>query len=83
MRNLIREFFKPSEDKILANQNAFYLADKVIELQEQVALLKEENSSLRKELSEVERKLNAIQPVVYNITSREDLSNYTLSLIHI
>ena len=78
MRNLIREFFKPSEDKILANQNAFYLADKVIELQEQVALLKEENSSLREELSEVERKLNAIQPVVYNITSKENLSNYTL-----
>ena len=78
MRNLIREFFKPSEDKILANQNAFYLADKVIELQEQVALLKEENSSLREELSEVERKLNAIQPVVYNITSNENLSNYTL-----
>tara|TARA_A100001234_G_scaffold9472_1_gene7744 strand:+ start:343 stop:588 length:246 start_codon:yes stop_codon:yes gene_type:complete len=78
MLNLIRQFFKPSEDKILANQNAFYLADKVIELQEQVALLKDENSSLRKELSEVERKLNAIQPVVYNITSNENLSNYTL-----
>ena len=78
MFNLIEKFFRPSEDKILTNQNAFYLADKVIELQEKVALLEKENTSLREELLVVEQKLNAIQPVVYNITSNENLSNYTL-----
>jgi len=62
----------------MANQNAFYLADKVIELQEKVKEVQYENKCLRNNLSELQQKINAIQPVVYNISSKENLSNYSL-----
>tara|TARA_B100000073_G_scaffold6271_1_gene5391 strand:- start:6961 stop:7206 length:246 start_codon:yes stop_codon:yes gene_type:complete len=78
MIGIIKSFFRPSEDKIMANQNAFYLADKVIELQEKVKEVQYENKCLRNNLSELQQKINAIQPVVYNISSKENLSNYSL-----
>ena len=78
MIGIIKAFFRPSEDKIMANQNAFYLADKVIELQEKVKEVQYENKCLRNNLSELQQKINAIQPVVYNISSKENLSNYSL-----
>ena len=62
----------------MANQNAFYLADKVIELQERVKEVEYENKCLRNNLSELQQKINTIQPVVYNISSKENLSNYSL-----
>jgi hypothetical protein len=46
----IRDFFKLSEDKILANKNAFYLADKIIELQNTVKKLEESNKCLQIEM---------------------------------
>jgi len=78
MIGIIKAFFRPSEDKIMANQNAFYLADKVIELQERVKEVEYENKCLRNNLSELQQKINTIQPVVYNISSKENLSNYSL-----
>lgn len=74
----IRDFFKPSEDKILANKNAFYLADKIIELQNTVKKLEESNKCLQIEMEQLQAKVNKIQPVVYNIMSEEKLSHYTL-----
>ena len=62
----------------MANQNAFYLADKVVELQERVKEVEYENKCLRNNLSELQQKINTIQPVVYNISSKENLSNYSL-----
>lgn len=78
MIKLIRYFFKPSEDKILANKNAFYLAEKIIELQERIKEVEYENKCLRDNLSELQQKINTIQPVVYNISGKENLSNYSL-----
>ncbi len=78
MIGIIKAFFRPSEDKIMANQNAFYLADKVVELQERVKEVEHENKCLRNNLSELQQKINTIQPVVYNISSKENLSNYSL-----
>lgn len=74
----IRNFFKPSEDKILANKNAFYLADKIIELQNTVKKLEELNNCLQTEMVQLQEKVNKIQPVVYNIASEDKLSQYTL-----
>ena len=54
----IRNFFKPSEDKILANKNAFYLADKIIELQNTVKKLEELNKCLQTEMVQLQEKVN-------------------------
>lgn len=78
MINLIKSFFAASEDKIGTNRNAFYLADRVIELQEKVKVLEEENKQMKDVLSDIQNRITAIQPVIYNITSKENLSEYTL-----
>ena len=78
--NLIRAFFKPSDDN-LSDKNAFYLADKVIELQEKVKELQKENELLKNSMLEIENRVTAIKPVVYNIKNHDDdcgLTNYGL-----
>lgn len=78
MINFIKSFFAASENKIDTNRDAFYLADRIIELQKKVKDLEEENKQMKDVLSDIQNRITAIRPVVYNITSKENLSEYTL-----
>ena len=68
MINLIKKFFSPT---IKESESAFYLADKIIELQERVAELERENRELNDLILEIETSLKSqidkIHPVIYNI----------------
>ena len=54
------------------DESAFYLADKIIELQEKVAELEKENRELHDLVLEIETSLKSqidrIHPVIYNIS---------------
>ena len=68
MLNLIKKFFSPT---VKETSSAFYLADKIVELQERVAELETENDELHDLVLEIEISLKSqidkIQPVIYNI----------------
>ena len=69
MINLIKKFFAPT---VKDESSAFYLADKIIELQERVAELEKENRELHDLVLEIETSLKSqidrIHPVIYNIS---------------
>ena len=69
MINLIKKFFAPT---VKESDSAFYLADKIIELQEKVAELEKENRELHDLVLEIETSLKSqidrIHPVIYNIS---------------
>lgn len=68
MIDLIKKFFAPT----VKDKSAFYLADKIIELQEKVAELEKENRELHDLVLEIETSLKSqidrIHPVIYNIS---------------
>ena len=68
MINLIKKFFAPT----VKDESAFYLADKIIELQEKVAELEKENRELHDLVLEIETSLKSqidrIHPVIYNFS---------------
>ena len=69
MINLIKKFFAPT---VKDESSAFYLADKIIELQEKVAELEKENRELHDLILEIETSLKSqidrIHPVIYNFS---------------
>ena len=69
MIDLIKKFFAPT---IKEESSAFYLADKIIELQKKVAELEKENRELHDLVLEIETSLKSqidrIHPVIYNIS---------------
>ena len=69
MINLVKKFFAPT---VKDESSAFYLADKIIELQEKVAELEKENRELHDLILEIETSLKSqidrIHPVIYNIS---------------
>ena len=68
MIDLIKKFCAPT----VKDESAFYLADKIIELQEKVAELEKENRELHDLVLEIETSLKSqidkIHPVIYNIS---------------
>ena len=78
MLRLIRAFFAPSTKPELDENNysAFAFANKILDLQRQIEELKQENVELSISLYECEGRLNEkidrIQPVIYNIASKEN-----------
>ena len=73
MINLIKKFFAPSTKD---TSSAFYLADKIIELQTKVDELEKENRGLHDLIIETEINLknaiDRIQPVIYNIHNKQN-----------
>ena len=69
MLRLIRAFFAPSEKINLEDGNTFVFANKILELQERVEAL--EKALLDCE-NRMELKIDRIQPVIYNIASKEN-----------
>ena len=69
MIDLIKKFFAPT---VKESDSAFYLADKIVELQEKVAELEKENRELHDLVLEIETSLKSqidkIHPVIYNIS---------------
>ena len=69
MINLIKKFFSPT---VKDESSAFYLADKIIELQTRVEELEKENRELKELVTEVElnlrEQIDKIHPVIYNIS---------------
>ena len=69
MIKLIKKFFSPT---IKDESSAFYLADKIIELQTRVEELEKENRELKELVTEVElnlrEQIDKIHPVIYNIS---------------
>ena len=78
MLKLIRAFFAPSTKPDLeeGDLSAFAFANKILELQKQIEELKRENVELTNSIYECESRLEAkidrIQPVIYNISSKEN-----------
>ena len=78
MIRLIRAFFAPSTKPDLeeGDLSAFAFANKILELQKQIEELKQENVELTNSIYECENRLEAkidsIQPVIYNISSKEN-----------
>ena len=68
MINLIEKFFAPT---VKDESSAFYLADRIIELQTRVDELERENRELNDLILEIETSLKSqidkIHPVIYNI----------------
>ena len=73
MINLIKKFFSPS---IKDNSSAFYLANKIVELQTKVDELEKENRELHELILGIETNLKSqidkIQPVIYNIHNKQN-----------
>ena len=78
MLRLVRAFFAPSTKPDLddGDYSAFAFANKIIELQKQIEELKQENVKLTDAIYECEgrmmEKIDRIQPVIYNISSKEN-----------
>ena len=76
MINLIKKFFSPT---IKDESSAFYLADKIIELQTRVEELEKENRELKELVTEVElnlrEQIDKIHPVIYNISDSNNPSS--------
>ena len=78
MLKLIRAFFAPSTKPDLeeGDLSAFAFANKILELQKQIEELKQENVKLTDAIYECEgrmmEKIDRIQPVIYNISSKEN-----------
>jgi len=78
MLKLIRAFFAPSTKPELddGDLSSFAFANKVLELQTRIDNLEEENKNLNDAIYECEgrlmEKIDRIQPVIYNITSKEN-----------
>lgn len=78
MLKLIRAFFAPSTKPNLdeGDYSAFAFANKILELQKKIEELKQENVKLTNSIYECENKLEAkidsIQPVIYNISNKEN-----------
>ena len=72
MINIIKKFFAPSTKD---TSSAFYLADKIVELQTKVDELEKENRGLHELVLEIETNLrnqiDNIQPVIYNIHNKQ------------
>ena len=72
MIDLIKKFFAPT---VKETESAFYLADKIIELQIRVEELERENRELQDLILETETSLQAqidkIHPVIYNFNDRK------------
>ena len=72
MINLIKKFFSSSTKD---NTSAFYLANKIVELQTKVGELEKENRELHELILEIETNLKSqidkIQPVIYNIHNKQ------------
>jgi hypothetical protein len=70
--NLIKKFFSSSTKD---NTSAFYLANKIVELQTKVGELEKENRELHELILEIETNLKSqidkIQPVIYNIHNKQ------------
>jgi len=70
--NLIKKFFSPSTKD---NTSAFYLANKIVELQTKVGELEKENRELHELILGIETNLKSqidkIQPVIYNIHNKQ------------
>ena len=69
MIDLIKKFFAPT---VKESDSAFYLADKIIELQKKVDELEKENRELHDLILGIETSLKSqidkIHPVIYNIS---------------
>jgi hypothetical protein len=78
MLRLIRAFFAPSTKPDLdeGDHSAFAFANKILDLQRQIEELKQENVELTNSIYECENRLEAkidrVQPVIYNISSKEN-----------
>ena len=78
MLKLIRAFFSPSSKSGLdeGDYSAFAFANKILELQKEIEELKQENVELTNSIYECENRLEAkidrIQPVIYNISNKEN-----------
>ena len=78
MIRLIRAFFAPSTKPDLeeGDLSAFAFANKILELQKQIEELKQENVKLTDAIYECEgrmmEKIDRIQPVIYNISNKEN-----------
>ena len=72
MINLIKKFFSSSTKD---NTSAFYLANKIVELQTKVGELEKENRELHELILGIETNLKSqidkIQPVIYNIHNKQ------------
>ena len=71
---LIKKFFAPSEQINLEDGGVFTFAKKILELQDRIEHLEQENIQLINNLYElenrIESKIYSIQPVVYNISTK-------------
>jgi len=78
MLKLIRAFFAPSTKPNLdeGDVSAFAFANKILELQKEIEELKKENIKLTDSIYECEgrlmEKIDRIQPVIYNISNKEN-----------
>ena len=78
MLKLVRAFFAPSTKPDLeeGDLSAFAFANKILELQKQIEELKQENVKLTDAIYECENRLEAkidrVQPVIYNISNKEN-----------
>ncbi len=73
MIKLIKKFFSPTAKN---TESVFYLADKIVELQEKVAQLERENSELKDLIKGVKinitEQIDKIHPVIYNIHNKQN-----------
>ena len=73
MIKLIKKFFSPTTKN---TESVFYLADKIVELQEKVAQLERENSELKDLIKGVKinitEQIDKIHPEIYNIHNKQN-----------
>ena len=71
MLKLIRAFFAPSTKPDLdeGDYSAFAFANKILELQERIEVLEKSLSDCESRLNE---KIDRIQPVIYNISTKQN-----------
>ena len=69
MLRFIRAFFAPSKKINLEDGNVFVFANKILELQNRIEALEKALPDCE---SRMESKIDRIQPVIYNISSKEN-----------